>query len=364
MTCDYGQQVNNLFVYRDGIRQTRECAWREWQGGGTTAVFECIAPPAPGTYQYDCVVETGPGLDNMCPASNLIGNLIVRGGGSGGYCGDGIPFNSGGEECDDRNGINVTSKDGDTCNNRCELTPKCSSAAIISQTSNSVTVQVYGVQNTLDVRFPTWSDINGQDDLDWSHRGVNKGGGVWEAVIDLSRHRPGNPDYGTFYVHPYVLDRRGQAVTPTCEALSFERIRPPVCGDSFLDSGEECDDGNTISGDGCSSTCTRECSLTVTYRDGTSISGRVNLHEAAPSADLRATIIPPVPIRWIVRDASLLTVSPRTGRDVTVTARNFEFSAKNTSVTAENANVPACKFRVPITLSRKPLPPWHEVFPR
>jgi cysteine-rich repeat protein len=32
----------------------------------------------------------------------------------------------------------------------------------------------------------------------------------------------------------------------------------PVCGDGILQPGEFCDDGNTIDGDGCSSTCTVE----------------------------------------------------------------------------------------------------------
>jgi cysteine-rich repeat protein len=31
-----------------------------------------------------------------------------------------------------------------------------------------------------------------------------------------------------------------------------------VCGDGTLDAGEECDDENTVSGDGCSSTCVFE----------------------------------------------------------------------------------------------------------
>jgi cysteine-rich repeat protein len=31
-----------------------------------------------------------------------------------------------------------------------------------------------------------------------------------------------------------------------------------VCGDTILDAGEDCDDGNLISGDGCSGTCTTE----------------------------------------------------------------------------------------------------------
>lgn len=32
----------------------------------------------------------------------------------------------------------------------------------------------------------------------------------------------------------------------------------PVCGDGYVNTGEQCDDGNTMSGDGCSSTCQTE----------------------------------------------------------------------------------------------------------
>jgi cysteine-rich repeat protein len=32
-----------------------------------------------------------------------------------------------------------------------------------------------------------------------------------------------------------------------------------VCGDGKIEAGEECDDGNTTSGDGCSATCVMEC---------------------------------------------------------------------------------------------------------
>ncbi|MCC6336090.1 MAG: DUF4215 domain-containing protein [Myxococcales bacterium] len=31
----------------------------------------------------------------------------------------------------------------------------------------------------------------------------------------------------------------------------------PRCGDGVFDAGEVCDDGNTVSGDGCSSDCRR-----------------------------------------------------------------------------------------------------------
>jgi len=52
-----------------------------------------------------------------------------------------------------------------------------------------------------------------------------------------------------------------------CEALSLDDswceggtiiISEPYCGDGIKDIEEECDDGNTVSGDGCSDTCERE----------------------------------------------------------------------------------------------------------
>ena len=36
-------------------------------------------------------------------------------------------------------------------------------------------------------------------------------------------------------------------------------LPPPVCGNGIIEQGEECDDGNNISGDGCSANCLSEC---------------------------------------------------------------------------------------------------------
>jgi cysteine-rich repeat protein len=43
-----------------------------------------------------------------------------------------------------------------------------------------------------------------------------------------------------------------------CHAWDPPCIHRTVCGDAFLTSDEECDDGNTISGDGCSNSCQLE----------------------------------------------------------------------------------------------------------
>ena len=41
-------------------------------------------------------------------------------------------------------------------------------------------------------------------------------------------------------------------------SASAVAVAAPVCGNSIIESGEQCDDGNTVSGDGCSSTCQTE----------------------------------------------------------------------------------------------------------
>lgn len=48
--------------------------------------------------------------------------------------------------------------------------------------------------------------------------------------------------------------------TPGTFIFGFKGVggTPPACGDGALDPGEECDDGNLVDGDGCSSVCTIE----------------------------------------------------------------------------------------------------------
>jgi cysteine-rich repeat protein len=64
-----------------------------------------------------------------------------------------------------------------------------------------------------------------------------------------------------------LLKGNGPQVTNPDNGLSFTRsdggaavlqVAPPVCGDSFVGSGEDCDDGGTAGGDCCSATCTFE----------------------------------------------------------------------------------------------------------
>jgi hypothetical protein len=89
--------------------------------------------------------------------------------------------------------------------------PVCSGVGpqgvVTSATSGSLDFYAYGVQNASSVSFPTWSRINGQDDIIW-YPGVNQGGGTWKASIDLSKHRPGNPDYGDIIIDVWLEGSR------------------------------------------------------------------------------------------------------------------------------------------------------------
>jgi len=57
----------------------------------------------------------------------------------------------------------------------------------------------------------------------------------------------------------------------------------PVCGNGILESGEQCDDGNTISNDGCSSACQNEST------GGTQINWNLNL-DAQPSYTITTAV--------------------------------------------------------------------------
>src|SRR5205823_6327312 len=73
-------------------------------------------------------------------------------------------------------------------------------------------------------------------------------------------------------VTPYVGADGSMQVTWTLTADSSKQLggwtlddvclvgfdKPAVCGDHVLDDGEQCDDGNTNDGDGCSAKCRNE----------------------------------------------------------------------------------------------------------
>jgi len=148
-----------------------------------------------------------------------------------------------GEQCDDGNTI-----DGDGCPNDCQGT------LFTCKSSDGGDYAIIG--GNLTIFGPDGNDISGYPVLgydmcesttrlnEWSCR---KNNGYYKTssaaqtdllkttVIECSTYMPN-----------YVCDQEmpGACIRP-----------PPICGNSIVESGEQCDDGNTIDGDGCPNDC-------------------------------------------------------------------------------------------------------------
>jgi len=135
--------------------------------------------------------------------------------------------------CDAVNGCNPPPADGDQdgvtdSSDNCPTTPNADQL--------NLDTDPYGntCDNCPNVANPTQTDVDG------------------DGVGDVCDNCPNiaNADQ---------IDTNQNGIGDACEQVV------PICGDSNLDNGEQCDDGNTQNGDGCSSTCQTE--LPVTHYD-------------------------------------------------------------------------------------------------
>jgi TonB family protein len=65
-------------------------------------------------------------------------------------------------------------------------------------------------------------------------------------------------------------------------------VSTAVCGNGILEAGEQCDDGNTSDGDGCSSTCIKDVLIDPTALQALLASGDTNV---PPSKAVRDSMI-------------------------------------------------------------------------
>lgn len=89
---------------------------------------------------------------------------------------------------------------------------------------------------------------------------------------------------------PYILGVAGGVVTsgvPEIGRFTIDvNVVPTGCGDTFLNPPEQCDDGNTAAGDGCSATCTVEPLANANTCPGHT----VNLSGTSPAETRRSTV--------------------------------------------------------------------------
>lgn len=82
---------------------------------------------------------------------------------------------------------------------------------------------------------------------------------------------------------------------PCTENCGDSTAAAPVCGDRRVEGGEQCDDGNKVNGDGCSSSCLLEPKpapparpriLTSAVLDGMRISGETQIHPSSATRNM------------------------------------------------------------------------------
>jgi len=201
-------------------------------------------------------------------------------------CGNGVI--EGGEQCDDGGAVS-----GDGCNAQCQLEPvtghdTCANAAPIdlvahgdgsySATISSGTTNLAHDQTFTgcasagaDAIYTFKAPIDGVLAAEVPVAGFNVSLGLRSTcptsttgtaplVCANASSDNGQEEisHGVTKDTTYYLIVDGTAAAQKGTFTLLVNVRPPGCGDGLLSGNEQCDDGNTLSGDGCSPTCTVE----------------------------------------------------------------------------------------------------------
>lgn len=194
-------------------------------------------------------------------------------------CGDGLTQIAGGEQCDDGNNTN-----GDGCSATCQI----ETGTYFNEVEPNDTQDT---GNLLDGYDGAVAQIIPQSDVDWFTFNVTvPGSSVTAEAGDGFGGCPSGFDSKIYLYNPSksLLVSDDDSGTSPCSkiapakyaqatnlpvglyAVKVERygnsstvpfyvfklkVAAPGCGDGILQTGEQCDDSNTTSGDGCSSTC-------------------------------------------------------------------------------------------------------------
>jgi fibro-slime domain-containing protein len=204
-------------------------------GGGCTLTVNCGNGKLEGTEQCDDGnMANGDGCDSTCKVESgyqcrVPNRPCVP------TCGDGVI--KGSEQCDDGN-----MADADGCSSQCLIEP----GSTCSGTPSVCTHATCG---------------NGIKE-------GNEGCDCGDGKVAVPANCPG-PN-GLFTGSPDAT-KRGCSKTCTAEpacrsgtGMMTTRACDTSCGNGNIEPGEDCDDGNTVNGDGCSSTCKVEGGFTCT----------------------------------------------------------------------------------------------------
>jgi cysteine-rich repeat protein len=241
--CDDGNTSNG-----DGCSSS--CTTEESSGGGPQP-----PEPPPTALCGNGVVETSETCDdgNQMSGDGCSGACQLEGQ-SPAICGNGIM--EGSEQCDDGNTSN-----GDGCSASCvfEIGPACGNTILESgeQCEDGNSANGDGCSDMCQIEFPP--SICGNGIIEGAEQcedgnSANGDGCSASCVIEAGPACGNGIIEGAEQCDDGNLSN-GDGCSSSCEA---EIIFGPMCGNGLVETGEQCDDNNTTSGDGCSSVCQSE----------------------------------------------------------------------------------------------------------
>jgi hypothetical protein len=116
-------------------------------------------------------------------------------------------------------------------------TPMSATAVNATVTENIITVSVSGItapNGIKSILLPTWSDVNGQDDLKW-YSATKQSDGSYQLAIDAKNH---NGDSGTYSIHAYGEEADGRTVFLGNASVSVRYVETPIMGSTTVTAAQ------------------------------------------------------------------------------------------------------------------------------
>lgn len=280
--------------------------------------------------------------------NSTITNYELRGSLTLTACGNSILESGANEQCDDGN-----TTAGDGCSATCQLEtvatfnpPMGSNTDAISPAGDAdlyrvvvpagyfLTAEVSDGSNGCngDTVMELY-DTNGTTQLGSDDDG---GPGLCSRIDPVADSFAANMAAGTYFIRV-----RGYSASTVVSSYTLTvTVQPNVCGNNAIETSEQCDDGNSTSGDGCSSTCQWETAGTASGM-GASFMGSIT---PAGNVDWYAVT---VPAGYSVR-AETLTAEPATCSGADTVMRFWQADRTTQIMSDDDGGVDRCSLLNPV----------------